>query len=180
MKKEIFQKISIPADVEADLDGDELVLRKGGNEIKKAFDTNKISLEKKGNDIYVGSKKASKNEKTMINTIAAHIRNMVKGLEKEFEYRLKVCSTHFPISTEISGNEVIIKNFLGEKTPRKSRILEGVKVKIEKDLITVSSFDKENAGQTASNLERATWIRLRDRRIFQDGIFMINKAGKQI
>ena len=180
MKKEIFQKIGIPEGIEAEIEGNEIRLRSEGNEIRKKFAVNKVSLEKKGGEIIVGSKKASKKEKKMINTIAAHIKNMVGGLQNEFEYKLKVCSTHFPISTEIKGNEVIIKNFLGEKTPRKSKILQGVKVKIEKDVITVSSHDKESAGQTASNLEKATWIRLRDRRIFQDGIFITSKAGKQI
>ncbi len=180
MKREIFQRIKAPEGIDVKIEGSEISLTSNGKEARKKFDTSKISLEKNGNEIVVGSKKASKNEKKMINTIAAHIRNMIRGFEKEFEYKLKVCSTHFPISTEIKGSEILIKNFLGEKTPRKSKVLEGTKVKIEKDIITVTSSDKEKAGQTASNLEKATWIRLRDRRVFQDGIFITNKAGKQI
>ena len=180
MKKEIFQEIEIPEEVEAEINGSILTVKGKEGEIKRTFNTNKIILEKKDNKISVGNKKATKSEKKMINTIISHVKNMIKGVQEKFEYKLKVCSSHFPISVEIRENEVIIKNFLGEKIPRKSKILEKVEIKIDNDIISVSSFDKELAGQTAANLEKATRIKTRDRRIFQDGIFIISKAGKEI
>ena len=124
--------------------------------------------------------RSTKKEKKMINTIASHVRNMVKGIQEKFEYKLKIVSSHFPISVELKENEAVIKNFLGEKIPRKSKIPGKVEVKIDKDIITVNSFDKELAGQTAANFEKNTRIRMKDRRIFQDGIFIIDKAGKEI
>jgi large subunit ribosomal protein L6 len=84
------------------------------------------------------------------------------------------------MNVEIVGNEVIIKNFLGEKIPRKSKIIENVNVEIKGDIITINSPNKELAGQTAANFETATRIKSRDRRVFQDGIFITNKAGRDI
>ena len=140
----------------------------------------KENKEKEGNKIIIGHKKATKKEKKIINTTTAHIKNMIKGVQKKFEYKLKVVFSHFPITVELKGNEGIIKNFLGEKIPRKFKVIKGADVKIDKDIITVSSTDKEIAGKISADFERATWIRMRDRRIFQDGIFIISKAGKDI
>ena len=114
-----------------------------------------------------------------MNTLAAHINNMIKGVQHKFEYKLKVCFSHFPITIEIKENEANIKNFLGEKTPRKAKILDDVEVKIDKDIVEIISNNRESAGQTAANFEKATWIRMRDRRIFQDGIFITHKPGRE-
>ena len=180
MKKEIFKEIEIPEGVEAELDGSLLKVRGPQGENQRMFDTNKISLTKEGNKMVVGNKKATKKEKKLINSAAAHIKNMVTGVGHKFEYQLKVCFSHFPISVEIKGKEVLIKNFLGERVPRKTVIPEGVEVEINKDVIKVTSVDKELAGQVAADFETATRIRSRDRRIFQDGIFITNKAGREM
>jgi large subunit ribosomal protein L6 len=37
--------------------------------------------------------------------------------------------------------------------------------------VTVKGEDKEGVGQTANNIVRATKIRARDTRVFQDGIY---------
>ncbi len=180
MKKEIFQQIEIPEEVEAEIAGAVLKVKGPEGELEREFNTGKLTFEKDRGKIIIGSEKATKVEKRMINTIAAHINNMIQGVQKKFEYKLKVCSSHFPMSVEVKGNEVIVKNFLGEKIPRKAKIPEGAEVKVDRDIITITSINKEIAGQAAANFERATKISARDRRIFQDGIFIINKAGKEI
>lgn len=179
MKKEIFQNIKIPEGIEVNLDEDALTVKGPEGENKRTFDVAKLVFEKKENEIIIGSKKATKREKKMMNTIKAHIKNMIEGVQKKFEYKLKICFVHFPITVEIKENEAIIKNFLGEKIPRKLRIPKGVEVKIDKGIISISSLNKELAGQAAANFEKATRIKMRDRRIFQDGIFIINKPGKE-
>jgi large subunit ribosomal protein L6 len=84
------------------------------------------------------------------------------------------------MTLDLKGDTITIKNFLGEKVPRTCKVVSDSKVDIKGSLVVVSSKNKESAGQTAANLEKATRIRSRDRRIFQDGIFLINKAGKHI
>ena len=105
---------------------------------------------------------------------------MIQGLQEPFVYKLKVCSVHFPMSVKQSGNEITIQNFLGEKKHRKVKVTTDSEIRIEGQDITVSSHDKEAAGLVASRLEQATRLRKKDRRIFQDGIFITEKAGKAI
>ena len=180
MRKEIFQKIKIPQDVEIEIIGNLVIARGKEGENRREFNFGDLTFDKKNDEIILGSKVATKKEKKMINTFAAHIKNMIKGSQEKFEYTLKVCYSHFPITIDIQGQKILIKNFLGEKSPRIAKIPEGVEVKVEKDIIKIISSDKETAGMAATNFEKATKIRQKDRRVFQDGIYLINKAGREI
>lgn len=180
MKKELFQEIEIPEGVEIRLENSILVVKGPEGENKKKINTQGLDFDISSNKIIIGNKKATKNEKKQMNTLAAHIKNMIKGVREKFEYKLKICSSHFPMNVKTEGNKVIIKNFLGEKIERKAVISENVDVKIQGQEIVITSTNKELAGQTAANLEKATKIGGRDRRIFQDGIYIISKGGKEI
>lgn len=84
------------------------------------------------------------------------------------------------MTVAVSKNELVVKNFLGEKVPRIIKLKENVTVKIEGEHIKIESPDKELAGQCAADIEKLTRRPGFDTRIFQDGIYIINKAGKDI
>ena len=105
---------------------------------------------------------------------------LTKGLNENFTYRLEVAYVHFPMTAKVEKNHVSIINFLGEKVARSAKILEDTEVKIEGNKITVSSVDVEKAGQTAANIEKATTVTNKDRRIFQDGIFITKKPDADL
>jgi len=88
---------------------------------------------------------------------------------------------HFPmnVSVDKTNHVLVINNFLGEKKERRAKILPNTDVKIEGDIVTVESPDIEAAGQTAANMEVTTHIRNRDRRVFQDGIWITEKPGEK-
>lgn len=180
MRKELYKKIEIPEGVEAEIEGTMVKVKGPEGENIRKFNTGSLELTKEGNIITVGNKKSTKKEKKLMNTIAAHIRNMIKGVQKKFEYELKAVFSHFPITIEVKGHEVTIKNFLGEKVPRKTSVPKGVDIEVDGNLIKIRSTDRELAGQAAANLETVTKIRARDKRVFQDGIYITKKAGREI
>jgi len=180
MKRDIEQIIEIPAGFEASTHNSEVVMKSKGKEIKKQFpESPKIKLEKKDNKIVISTKKGTKRELKLINSIAAHLRNMVSGLNEEYFYKLEVCNVHFPMTVKLDGNTIKIKNFLGEKVDRTCQILPNVKVSVKGNNIEIYSPDIEAAGTTAARIEHATNIRNRDRRVFQDGIFIVEKPGRR-
>lgn len=180
MKKEIFREIEIPEGIGIRLEKNILIIKGPEGENKREISTRNLVFEIKDNKIKIGNKKSTKKDKKRIQTLTAHIKNMIKGVQNKFVYELKTVFSHFPITVEVKGNEISVKNFLGEKVARKCHFPKGAEIKMDKEKITVSSTDKELAGQTAANLERVTRIRNRDRRVFQDGIFITTKAGREM
>lgn len=180
MRRELIQKIEIPEGVNAEIKDNKIVIEGKEGKNEREFNFAGLDFEKKGNEIIIGNKKSTKKEKRSMNTITAHIKNMIEGVQNKFEYKLKACFSHFPMTVEVKGHEAIIKNFLGEKVPRKVRIPTGAEVKVDKDIITVTSTDIETAGQAAANFENVTRIPNKDRRVFQDGIFITSKCGEAI
>lgn len=172
IRKSILENIILPEGINAELKGDILKLSKDTNSIEKKL---YYPIKVQGNVIKIECEKSTKNQKKLIKSAAAHIRNMIAGLGKKYVYKLQICSVHFPMTVAVKGSEVSVKNFLGEVKDRKAKILPGVVVKIEKEIVTVESCDKEKAGQTAANIETMTRICNRDRRVFQDGIYITEK-----
>ncbi len=175
MRKEISEKIEIPTGIEVEVFKDSIKFKKDGREIIRKYSG--FEIKKQDNALILCHKQATKKEKKLINSIKSHIQNALAGLEKKFVYKLQVCSVHFPMSVSVdkAKSELVIKNFLGGVKPRVAKILENVDVKVEKDAIAVESHDKEKAGQTAANIEKATKVRNKDRRVFQDSIVIIKK-----
>jgi len=172
--------LKIPEDVEVILDGPFLKVKGPKGEAEKKLQNPLVKIEKSNNEIILSTNKQSKKEKRIINTFRAHVKNLIKGVKELFVYKLKVCSSHFPISVSIEKDKLIIKNFMGEKVPRKATILPNVNVKINGDIIIVESPNKESAGQTAANIEKACRRPKFDPRVFSDGIWIFHKAGKDI
>ena len=179
MKQQISEKIKVPEGITVKYQDSFLTLSNGSSELSGKFSASKIGIKLEGNDLIIFCLKASKNEKKIINSFIAHIKNMFVGLNEPYVYKLEVCNVHFPITLKVEKDKIAIINFLGEKTSRYAKILSNVDVQIKGNQIPVTSNDIASAGQTAANLEKATKIKDHDRRIFQDGIFITQKPGEK-
>lgn len=180
MNKDLERVINLTDGMECLVDGKTVTIKANGKEVSKDFDFGKIKINVEGSVLKLSSKGSSRRESRMMGTIWASINNMIKGLSEDFVYELEICNAHFPMNVKVDGNKVIIKSFLGETKERVAKVLDDVKVEVSGSHITVSSHNIEKAGQTAANLEKAARLRGRDRRIFQDGIFITKKCGREI
>ncbi len=179
---EIYEErvVRVPEGVTVSVEGDTITgytIKASGpkGENSKFLKFRGIYIEKTDDSIRVYTKTPKKKYKAMVGTFAGHIENLVTGVKDGFEYQLKVVYAHFPIKVRVEGNEVIIENFLGEKYPRRAKIVGRAQVEIRGQDIYVRGVDIEECGQTAANLEQATKIKRKDPRVFQDGIYIVKK-----
>lgn len=179
-KKDLIAEIRIPEGLSINVDNGMLTLKGKKGEVKKDFPDKKITVESRDNSIILKAGRFSKVKKKIIRSYAAHIKNMIRGGMEGHKYMLKICSGHFPMNVSVNKSELTVKNFLGEKVPRVLKLKEGAAVKVEGDKISVESASKEIAGQISADIEQLTRRTRYDLRIFQDGIYIINKDGKEV
>ncbi len=178
MKKDFRLEIEIPEKVNVNIDGKKVMINGPKGSLERLFPYNRISMRVEDNKIVLEVKNGNKRDKTMLGTYRAHLKNMIKGVTNGFIYKLKIVSTHFPMSVSVNGNELVVKNFFGEKHPRRLKLYDDVKVTVKGDEIIVEGINKERVGQQAANIEQLTKIRDKDPRVFQDGIYIIQKDEK--
>ena len=175
---EAREEIGIPDDVKIKYDSVTKNLQVTGplGALSRTFSHPKINLDQKGKKIKIYCNLPRKKELALFGTWLAHIKNMIKGVSEGFEYKMKTVYSHFPVKTIIEGDEVVIQNFLGERSARRAKILKGITIEINGDDLIIRGIDKEKVGQTVANIERATAVKYRDTRVFQDGIYRISKG----
>ncbi|PIO00472.1 50S ribosomal protein L6 [archaeon CG10_big_fil_rev_8_21_14_0_10_43_11] len=171
-------ELSIPQGVDVQLENHILTAKKAGMTLSRPMRHPLLTITQVENVLVFETKKETRNHKKILKTFKSHAKNVIAGVQEPYTYTLKICSSHFPMDVSKQGNEIIVKNFLGERKPRKATVFEGVDVAIQGNIITVRSPDKEAAGQTAANIEQSTRLTLHDRRRFQDGIYITVKAGR--
>lgn len=178
---EITETIPIPEGVTVTIDGSDVTVKGDGGEIKRNFDHNNITVSNDDDEVTVSVAFPNKKDKAMVGTIRSHIANMIYGVKHGFTYKMKIVYAHFPMTVKVKGKLVTIDNFLGERNPRTAKIIgDDVKVSVKGDNVTITGVNKEHVGQTMANIEQATKIKGRDPRIFQDGIYLVDKKQEEI
>ncbi|KAG7449083.1 ribosomal protein L6 [Guyanagaster necrorhizus] len=117
-----------------------------------------------------------------LRTIKSLITNMITGVTKGFQYKMRSVYAHFPINCIIqeSGRALEIRNFLGEKTVRHVNMLDGVLVaesKAQKDELILEGNDIDNVSQSAASIHGICRVRNKDIRKFLDGIYVSEKGA---
>ena len=178
--RETTKEIELPDTISASIDGQILLIKGPKGETKRELKQSNVSITIDNKKIIFESKGNTKEDKKIIGSLIAHAKNMIKGSLQNHTYILKICSGHFPMNVSVSGNKLIVKNFLGEKVPRVLQLKDGAEVKVEGDLIYVTSTSKEIAGQVSADIEQLTRRPWYDTRVFQDGCYIISKDGKEL
>ena len=161
----------IPEGADVSVEGHKVTVKGPNGEVQKTFSKRAV-IKVEAGEVNVSAK-----DKGLEGTVDSIINSMMVGVTEGYKKELKVLYAHFPVSVEVKGKDINIKNFLGEKQPRTTNIVGNTKVEAKGQNVTVSGPDKEAVGQTAANLKEILKIKDKDGRVFQDGIYEIEEGA---
>lgn len=107
-----------------------------------------ISIAVTGEGVTVSARDRSRLARALVGTYAAHVRNMIAGVETPYAKKLILEGVGYRM--EVKGKELVLT--VGFSHPVKLPIPEGVAAAIEKNTLTLSSIDKEAVGQFAAEV----------------------------
>lgn len=175
---ESLLELDIPEKVEVTYSHPALVVKGPKGTLTRDFSHPRLKMSVDSGKVVTRCSLPRKREKALVGTWIAHARNMIIGVTEGFEYRLKILYAHFPVKVTFDkkASMLVITNFMGEKSDRRARVLDGVNVRIDSDQVILSGIDREKVGQSAANIEISTKVKGFDIRVFQDGIYITHKA----
>ena len=171
-------ELEIPAEVTAEMDHLDLTVEGPNGSVSRRLWFPDVSVTVEGDQVVIESDVDTKKVKATMGTFESHVENMFHGVTEGWEYRLQVHYSHFPMQVKVEGDEVVISNFLGERAPRRTPILGDTEVRVDGEELTLTGPDKEAVGQTAGSIEQLTRVTDKDTRVFQDGVYIVEKPGK--
>ncbi|MDU5325599.1 50S ribosomal protein L6 [Campylobacter ureolyticus] len=168
------QPISIPKGIDVSLNSTVLSFKKGN--ITQELDTKGfVNVELKDDSIVFSPKGEDRQSRAFWGTYRSLAHNIVVGLTDGFSKKLEVNGVGYRAA--VKGN--VLELNLGFSHSINYKLPEGVEAKIEKNIITISGYNKQNVGQVAAEVRefrppepyKGKGIKYVDERI-------IRKAGK--
>ena len=170
--------VEVPKDITLTLDGLKLTIKGKKGKITKDFShMKKVDVLYKDNTVKISSYFPRKSTEAKLGTLRSVLINAIEGVTQGYTYKMKIAYSHFPITVDTDGDRILIKNFIGERSPRITFKAGSrpINVKATKEDVVISGIDKEDVGQTCANIQKTCRIRDKDKRIFQDGIYVYEK-----
>lgn len=168
--------VSIPQGVQVSLEASTVTVSGPKGKISRDFSHTGLRLSTNGGEVAIAATVKGKKSRALVGTVASHIRNMIKGVTEGHVYKMKVVYAHFPITVKVAGKDLLIENFMGERSKRHAKIMGNVKITVQGDELVLEGLDKEEVGQTAANIHMATHVKKMDPRVFQDGIYIAERV----
>jgi len=142
------QIIQIPQGVDVTIEQG-LVRVKGPKGILERIVHPKVTITKNENSLSVDVvKKEDKAERSLWGTFSAHMANMMVGVTEGFQKQLEVNGVGYKVAMQ--GTDIRLD--VGYSHPVIYKVAAGVTVKVEKNVITVESSDKELLGRVAAEI----------------------------
>ena len=164
MAREIYvrREVTVPQGVKVHVVGKRVRVEGPLGSVEKDFSHAKnVNITQEDGKIVLEAFNADKKTYSVVNTLASKIENMIVGVEKGFRYKMKIVYAHFPMNVKVDDKNgiVIIENLLGRRGKITTRLMPGVKVKVDKEDVIIEGVDKDAVAQTAASIYEVTRLR---------------------
>lgn len=139
--------ITIPPGTDVSVVDSEIVVKGKGGTLKRALHP-LIQLKVENGTVTVSPKTDNRMARALWGTYAAHVKNMVSGVNTPFIKKLQIEGIGY--KAELQGKN--LKLMLGFSHPVIVAVPDGVTALVEKNIVTVSGADKDAVGQFAASV----------------------------
>lgn len=169
------QHIAVPQGTEVLVATDSVTVKgKGGALVKPLHPAVKITVE--NGVVAVTPANSSRIARALWGTYAAHMKNMLAGVNTPFVKKLQIEGIGF--KAEVAGKN--LKLAIGFSHPVLVPIPEGLTVVVEKNIVSVSGANKEAVGQFAASVRELKKPEpYKGKGIRYEGEVIIRKQGKK-
>jgi len=139
--------IQIPQDIKVKIDGNTIHVESKKGKLSYQF-LPQVEVKQEGNEIVVTRKAEDRFSRAIHGTTRSLIANMVEGLSKGFEKKLEIVGTGY--RAQMQGNKLVLS--LGFSHPIEYTPPKDISISVERNIITVSGYDKQKVGQVAAEI----------------------------
>jgi len=137
--------IILPSKTEASFASGVMTVKGPLGELQKRF-RNDVEISIENGAVNLARRGGSLQAKALVGTYAAHIKNMIAGVNKAYEKKLIIEGIGY--KADVKGQELAMA--LGFSHPVNVPIPSDLKVSTEKNTISISGLDREKVGQFAA------------------------------
>lgn len=139
--------VKIPEGVSAEISEDKIIVKGPKGELSIELNE-KIKAEVTDEGIVFSKKEESKQALENLGTSVRLVENMLNGVKEGYEKQLELEGVGFRMS--VQGKKISMA--LGFSHPVEVDVPDGIEVKIEENVLTVSGIDKQKVGQFAAEI----------------------------
>lgn len=139
--------VTVASGIEVSVDGTCLVAKKGN--LEKRLETHgRVGISIEGSEVIFERKGEEKQDAAFWGTYRALFNNIIIGLDQGYKKALEINGVGYRAAVE--GKKLVLQ--LGFSHPVNYDIPEGLEMKVEKNVITITGTDKQVVGQAAAEI----------------------------
>lgn len=168
--------IEIPPEVKVKIEGQKVLVEGPLGKLEKEFRP-EIGIKMEDGKLILFPQIESKITKALWGTYRQLIFNMIEGVKKGYEKKLEIEGLGY--KAELQGEKLVLR--VGYSHPVVITPPAGIKIKVEKNIISVSGIDKELVGRLAAKIREVKPAEpYKGKGIKYLGEKIIRKVGKKV